>query len=366
MATTTAVSPVKNIYFPALTGIRAIAAYLVFSGHVDLGKSILSPDLFLAVKMAGHSSLAVFYVLSSFVITTRYSEILTFAKHSFLPFYLKRFARIYPAFFILTLIILCWQKDFNGWHWFLNLTFLKGYFIQEKFTGIGQAWSISVEEFFYLLAPLLFIGFRKYSWQTIISLYAIGLAIVYLAQLLGSKSFMPNPEFMLEYTFFGRCFEFYCGYWLAKYYKNQRLNGVPAFKYFTLSGLILLGVCLILITFAAGKHFLLFNSLPVSILLNNFLLPPAIVVFFYGLLTESTFINQVLGSRLFQILGRQSYAFALLHAGLFYEFLYFHVSPNKFVIFLLLNLLAAGMYYFVEAPIYHSVKQKMRLTLMNK
>ncbi|QMU29950.1 acyltransferase family protein [Adhaeribacter radiodurans] len=362
MASTVVKSPVKNAYFPALTGIRAIAAYLVFSGHVDLGKSVLPPELYLTIKMAGHSSLAVFYVLSSFVITTRYQETLSFAKNQFVPFYLKRLARIYPAYLILTVLVLCWQKDFNAWHWFINLTFLKGYFNQEKFSGISQAWSISVEEIFYLLAPLLFICFRKYARQTLISLYAAGFALVYLAQLAGSKSFMPHPEFMLEYTFFGRCFEFYCGYWLANYYKNNYWKKEPAFTRLTLVGLALLFISLIAITFSTHQAITIFNNIPLIVLLNNFLLPPAIVLFFYGLLTENTFINQILSSWIFQILGRHSYAFALLHAGLFYEFLYFHLSTNKLIIFLFLNVLAAALYNFVEAPIYRSVKQKVRFS----
>ncbi len=354
-------SPVKTTYFPALTGIRAIAAYLVFSSHADLGKTVLFDTFYLLIKLSGHASIAVFYVLSSFVITTRYAETLTFAKAQFVPFYLKRLARIYPAYLFLTILVLCWQRDFSGWHWFLNLTFLKAYFAQEKFTGIAPAWSISVEEFFYLLAPLLFIGFRKYAWQTLLGLYATGLAFVYFARLMGSQSFMLHPEFMLEYTFFGRCFEFYCGYWLANFYKKKRCEEVSATKYLTLMGLLLMTTCLVAITFTLSKHFPILGGLSYTAIINNFLLPPAISLFFYGLLTEKTSIARVLSSRVLQVLGRHSYAFALLHAGLLYEFLYFHLSQNKLIIFIALNLLAAAMYRFVEAPIYRYVQQRVML-----
>ena len=49
---------------------------------------------------------------------------------------------------------------------FLNIFFIRGFFDDLKFTGVGQGWSLTVEECFYLLAPVLFIGIKRNSADT--------------------------------------------------------------------------------------------------------------------------------------------------------------------------------------------------------
>ena len=54
-----------------------------------------------------------------------------------------------------------------------------------------------------------------------------------------------------------------------------------------------------------------------------------------------------------QFLGKTSYAFYLIHShqAYFYDFIYFHISQNEFLIFLLLNVLAIALYKIVEEPV---------------
>jgi len=47
--------------------------------------------------------------------------------------------------------------------WITNLTFLRGYSSRLKFTGIGAGWSLTVEETFYFLAPLIFAIIHDFS-----------------------------------------------------------------------------------------------------------------------------------------------------------------------------------------------------------
>lgn len=345
----------SQAYFPALTGVRALAAYLVFIQHNR-------PDINITENFArtylntGHTGVTIFFVLSGFLITYRYADGFIERKVNLKQYFGKRFARILPLYLLLTTLLLLWQRDFDLWHWFLNLTLLKGFFYVEKDTAIFQAWSLTVEETFYLLAPVLFIFFRKYALLSLAVLLSFGAGMVLFANAFGSVSFFADLEFMLIYTFFGRCFEFYCGYRLATFIKARNANPnsdtqkkSAGFK-FTLPGA--LGILIIYLGLnLSGKFELrIWQGIPVEVLLNNFVLPVPIAVFFYGLITETNLFTRLFASKPAQLLGRSSYAFYLIHAGLFYEFFYFRLSHNKFIIFLALNIAAIGLYKLVEEP----------------
>ncbi|WP_374226272.1 acyltransferase family protein [Flavobacterium oreochromis] len=91
--------------------------------------------------------------LSGFLIANRYFD----EKVIWKSYFINRFARIYPSFFILTTLTFLYTSYktnvFNAEIYLSNITFIKGFFNNLKFTGIAQSWSLTVEEFFYLLAP---------------------------------------------------------------------------------------------------------------------------------------------------------------------------------------------------------------------
>jgi len=347
---TTANSLKSTAYFPALTGVRALAAYLVFLQHNR-------PDIKITENFArtylntGHTGVTMFFVLSGFLISYRYADDFSNGNVDFAAYFRKRFARIMPLYLFLTVFLLLWLRDFQLWHWFLNLTLLKGYFDNEKFTAIFQAWSLTVEETFYFLAPLVFILLRKSGWLAFTVLMGTGILIVMIAKAFGSNSFMLDFEFMLSYSFFGRCFEFICGYWLARYIKNQLPDLIikPTWPKFTALGALLLVTVYLAINFS-GKYGWVLFEMPAEVWLNNFILPLPITLFYFGLLTESSLFAKLFSTRAVQFLGRSSYAFYLVHAGLFYEFMYFHLSKDKVIIFLALNVVAIALYKLVEEP----------------
>jgi peptidoglycan/LPS O-acetylase OafA/YrhL len=357
-----ALTQTRTTYFPALTGIRAVAAYLVFAGHTNVGKEFLPPFLFMMIKMAGHCSLAVFFVLSSFVISTRYATSFQTANEGFGRYYIRRFARIYPLFFVVTLVVLFLQGDFNGWHWFLNFTFLKSFFHFDVFSGVSQAWSLTVEECFYLTAPLLFIGFRRFPWQTLALIFLFGFGLVFIGKQFPGSGFVPTIGYLLDFTFFGRCFEFYCGYRLAQYFSKKDLKSPPEKRWYrlTFAGMAWMFLCLLLIVYFLHQQVVLFPgfSIGITTLINNFLFPAGVCLFFYGLLTETTLVSRVLSSRPVRFLGKNSFGFSLLHGGIIFEVLYFHVSENKFIIFLMINVLAAIAYHFFEEPVNQYIRRK--------
>ncbi|RDC61881.1 acyltransferase family protein [Adhaeribacter pallidiroseus] len=341
-------------YFPALTGLRAIAAYLVFFHHALPYPN--SSVFWHKMVFAGYTGVTLFFVLSGFLITYQYNKFS--GSTSYNTYLVKRFARIYPLYFLWTLLILLWQKDFELLHWFLNITLLKGFFDAYKFSGIGPGWSLTVEACFYILAPILFIMFRRNGFVTITMLILTGSTLVVFAKAYYATSFVDSLGFMLDFTFFGHCFEFYCGYLVAHYYRE--LATLPQKNYYTTAGFLLTLLGFGLIAWTSDQVWFVENNKAImySIGINNFCLPVVIGLLLFGLITENTILSRLLSTNFFQIVGKSSYAFFLIHSGIAYEVFYFHLLPNKWIIFLALNALAILLYYAVERPLYFWITKK--------
>jgi peptidoglycan/LPS O-acetylase OafA/YrhL len=351
----------EKVYYPALTGFRALAASLVFFHHANPFSKEGWQFYLHSFTNEFHVGVSLFFVLSGFLIYSRYSENILTTKNGFKSYIQNRLARIYPLYFILTtlvFIVLVVTKRLEeeiGLAYLLNITFLKGFFDDFKFSGIAQGWSLTVEECFYLLAPMIFLWTRK------IRLFFIGIIFMMIGSILVSifrnvdaHGFFSDFHFMLTYTFFGRSFEFIIGVWVA-----QNLSILRKIKIinFTYGGLIFLAFLIVVLSWVNREPNLEMNILA-GVLINNFVLPLAVGMMVAGLIIETTEIQKILASPLLTLLGKSSYAFYLVHAGIFFAFLYRYVSQNLFVVFLLLNLLAIGLYYFIERPLNKKWKAK--------
>jgi len=135
-------------YRPSLDGLRAIAVLAVMSWHYVLP----------GVK-GGFLGVDIFFVLSGFLITRLLLEewALTGGIHLG-RFYLRRALRLFPALFLLLLLML----PFVPRIWTVySLLYVTNWGILAGKLGscaIMQLWSLSVEEQFYLLWPPLLLG----------------------------------------------------------------------------------------------------------------------------------------------------------------------------------------------------------------
>ena len=181
----------KKNYFENLDAIRYIAAMMVFFSHT-IGYFV-SPSIkdhvylqkFLNVFMNGDTGVSVFFVLSGFLITyLLIVEKKTFGKIHLGKFYLRRFFRIWPLYYLViffsffiypvtkTILNLEGTLDSNLLY---HLVFLSNFDVihLHNFGLDGElsqdiTWSVSVEEQFYLFWPLLFLLPRKF-WGFLIS-----------------------------------------------------------------------------------------------------------------------------------------------------------------------------------------------------
>ena len=345
-------------YLPALTGLRAIAAWLVFFNHYPLGP-LPPPGPARAFQYFVDEShgLPLLLLLSGFLIALRYET----GTGSLRPrggwrrYLHSRVARVYPLYALLTLATFALL-----WHWhspqatptllLLNLSLLRGFFDEYKFSGIGQAWSLTLLECFYLAAPLL-LGLRRRGlalWLQPLLLLALGAGLVALLAPLNWHGLFGSYPFMLSYTFLGHSLEFFVGVWLAGRYQSGRL-GTPGGIWRTAGGAVLW----LAITAALGLVQAQFHNTehPLTLVLNLVGLPAAGGLFFAGLLSEHSWFRQLLSGRLFQKLGRSSYAFYLLHAGPLAFWLYDWLPGFWLVKLLAVQAVSYGVYRLVEEPL---------------
>ncbi|MBK0402343.1 acyltransferase [Adhaeribacter sp. BT258] len=356
--------PQYTAYFPALTGVRALAAYLVYAHHVRLPEGSL-PKMLEKLIAGGGAGVTIFFVLSGFLIAHRYEALLKEKTIAFGSYMLRRFARIYPLYLVLSVFMLLWQQNDSGWQWFLNLSLLKAFFEEEKYTGILQGWSLTVEESFYFLAPLLFWSFRKIGVSTVVLLIASGCLLVLIAKQAGSDSFLSNYDLMLGWSIFGRGFEFFCGYKLAHFIKSgeQRERKGSVFTWLVSLGII---AGLVVIGYAIDLQFTFEFPFSPFLLINNFIFPLAITLWFFGLISEQTVFSKILSSRIFQVLGKSSYAFYLIHFGWFFEAFYFHVHASRISAFFFLVACSVGIYYLFEEPVNQYIRRKFDVRELKK
>jgi peptidoglycan/LPS O-acetylase OafA/YrhL len=276
----------------------------------------------------------------------------------------NRFARIYPMYFILTLatfiVMLILKKgESNLTILFLNLSFLNGFFDGTKFYEILQGWTLTVEEMFYLLAPLFFLLIKRAKFYLAILPFGFLLAGIVLAKVFSKidlDGFLSSSEFMLQRTFFGRCFEFFIGIGLAIVYK-KRISVMQNY-HFTYAGMTMIIACLFVMTVLRGSHEYGIQH-PLGKVINSLVLPLAgISLFFYGLLTEQTFISKILGGKFFVLIGKSSYVFYLIHIGIIASFIQ-KIIPNAIVIFFAINLISILLYKYVEEPLSRIVRTRL-------
>jgi len=359
----------SNDYFYALTGVRAIAAYMVFAHHFIPFSETISGIKFGCVSGELHIGVAFFFVLSGFLIHNRYSHVFAGGNtKEFFSYFFARIARIVPLFFILnflTFLVLFFVEKNSITHlagqFVLNITFLKGFFSELKFSGIPQAWSLTVEFCFYAFAPLLFIKVKNpltYPWVSLL-LLLFGFISVNVLSDSGFSGLMGDNGFMLNYTFFGRSFEFLAGCFLSSQLKSWA-NSNPDSGFWTYSGLF--GILLSLVLLCLFREPLNFEALTFQgWVVNTLLLPIPIILFFRGLIFEKTIIYRVLSSRLFLLLGRSSYAFYLIHVGFIQKLIGHFISNSPFINFMIINILAIILYKYLEEPL-NLFFRKIRVT----
>jgi peptidoglycan/LPS O-acetylase OafA/YrhL len=162
---------------PSLDGLRALSIALVVIGHAA---STMPPmpswlSAVISVISNGELGVAFFFVISGYLIThLLLRELAATGTISFYNFYVRRVTRIFPAFYtylaILAALAARGYVDVHAADFLASGCFLWNYLPMTSGWWLGQTWSLSVEEQFYLLWPgtLFLLGSRKAAWLAIL------------------------------------------------------------------------------------------------------------------------------------------------------------------------------------------------------
>lgn len=176
----------QNKRLHGLDNLRSIAIILVLLYHYKIYYGV--PGWIDSFSSFGWSGVDLFFVLSGYLITDKlFSEYEKIGCINFKGFYWNRFFRIIPAYLTVVLFYHSFPSlgEGRGLQPLLKFfTFTQNISIDMYSNTFSHAWSLCVEEYFYLLLPIiLFIIFsKKLTHKTIYliaSMILMGLIIRY-------------------------------------------------------------------------------------------------------------------------------------------------------------------------------------------
>jgi peptidoglycan/LPS O-acetylase OafA/YrhL len=210
----------------SLTGIRALAAFAVFTHHTH--SAMIPNSGFGHLSSQGSSGVAFFFVLSGFVLTwsSRPEDTAT-------SFYRRRIARIVPLY------LLAWWGGVG-----LNLVTGESKVVDQlpalfgiqawipsdqiHFAGNAVLWSLSCEAFFYLVFPLVIDRLRALGTRAAAGLLAAVLATAIGWPLLLHPATASGLRYWLMYLFPpARFLEFVAGILLALLVSRGAIGRIP-------------------------------------------------------------------------------------------------------------------------------------------
>ena len=167
---------------PSLFGLRAVSILMVVFFH---SQHFFRAEDRVYVTITnifnGDRGVNFFFVISGFLITTLLIREYTQNKEISLPkFYMRRVFRIFPAYYAILLFYLILQLSglifIHSGDWIASIFYLRQFWGRDILTG--HFWSLSVEEFFYLISPFLFsmIYFRNpriFGWMLMAATFII-------------------------------------------------------------------------------------------------------------------------------------------------------------------------------------------------
>ncbi|GAA2038763.1 acyltransferase [Catenulispora yoronensis] len=167
---------------PSLTGLRWLAALMVFAGHIGTEHVFQSPthnrDWTMAFGEAS-SGVSFFFVLSGFVLVWSARS-----GDSPLRFWRRRVAKIYPSHVVMwgvavLVAMLCWHDAVRPDYAVGNLFLLQPWINVVKFSYSFDkpSWSLGCEAFFYLLFPFL-LPLVKRASARVVQLIAIAIPVL--------------------------------------------------------------------------------------------------------------------------------------------------------------------------------------------
>jgi peptidoglycan/LPS O-acetylase OafA/YrhL len=333
----------KKNYFPHIDGLRGIAVLLVLLFHIDV-----------SFFKGGYIGVYVFFVISGYLISTILINKIDANTFSFKDFYTRRINRLMPSLLFVVIVSMFLSYFIFPLHIFekslksstasilsySHIFFFKesGYFDSGAYLKpLLHSWSLSVEEQFYLIWPLLLfftLKIKKNKFR-ILTLIAIGvlslIACEYYLTINSSAAFFLTPF---------RVFEFIIGtliFWANRFELKPYLKELLAL--IAIGGLVILGC--------------LYDDKTVFPGINA-LLPCVFSALLIHNTGQAKYVGFIYNNYIIRWFGKISYSLYLIHWPfiVFYKFLYNKELGLKDQIILFTVSTFAGffIYKFIETP----------------
>jgi peptidoglycan/LPS O-acetylase OafA/YrhL len=335
-------------YRPDIDGLRAIAVLAVIAFHAN-------PHL----VRGGFAGVDIFFVISGYLISGIIVRELDAGTFRFRDFYARRIKRILPAYIVVTLFTLAvatWLLIPNdyifyttslaaSWAFVSNIFFSMlswGYFGSrtEEFPLL-HTWSLSVEEQFYFIYPvLLLLLTRRFRHRLIEILLVLGIVFLGISQ-------WGTGQVKTYFLLTARAHELIAGALAFLVAQRYPLRSAAAASAMAVAGLTMMTASLFMLT--KGVAFPGINSLYPCV-------GAALVLYACG---RENIVTPVLANRAMVFIGLLSYSLYLWHWPIFVFLRYRHVEMSPGVISTAIAgafVLALLTWKFVENPIRHNRK----------
>jgi peptidoglycan/LPS O-acetylase OafA/YrhL len=330
-------------YRPDIDCLRAIAVLSVLFFHLDF-----------TPFTGGFVGVDIFFVISGYLITRLiYVEISETKEFRYSDFYIRRVRRLFPALFFT--LVLCFLfafilfspthfQRFSGALFHVLLSVSNFYFWQESgyfdvnsiFKPLLHTWSLSVEEQFYLVWPLLLAlllkkGSRPFTFVVFLTLGVLSLLLAWHLESNISLTFFLTPF---------RIYEFCIGAFVVWADKHKpKKNYIKEIMLMLGLGLVVYGI----IAFDRNTYFPSYRALIPCVGTG--------MIIYAG---TADHIGRLLKSRTLVFIGLRSYSLYLIHWPIVVFYSYFKAEPlslfEKWIIVAISLAFASVMYSHIELP----------------
>lgn len=349
------ISKRESKWLNALRGLAALSVVTVHFGQIFAKNATVKR--FETFTNHGKHGVALFFVLSAYLLTNKLKN-KTIDIHRYKNFIIKRFFRIYPAYFICLLILqLFYNYDFNQ---FFSHLLLLHFMNARLFGGIDYPfWSLGIEFWFYALLPFILLVQRKTKVNyLIIFSFFIGLAWESLAGL-------ARIHFHFDQNY----------NWSSRFFL---ITSLPAFA-LGISGalqksfgklvdkIILLGALIAIIDIFVGALPECVRVIAILHSISNFAFKGSLGFLVYGCLSlflirkvpkPNKIMDVVIG--IFSKIGRFSFSLYLWHVPIF---LFISKNYGTSFRFQVLSIFAASIFGYVS---YYLIEKPMLIFSTNK
>lgn len=341
--------------FQSLTGVRFIAVCLVFIYHNrKYWRDSIPPELLRLINEF-HVGVSLFFVLSGFLIAYTYEDKPLQSPAAYFKYIVIRCARILPLYWLI-LTVYYLDNAYGKFHFSaLTYTLTHGFSDAHNLDGLAQAWSLTVEMSFYILAPLLFFIKKKNILLLLLVLvilflgfYSVGIYWQHIDK--NPDRFFSPISFLMISTFPGRSSEFLAGMILATAVQRKSI-WLQKMKHKTALGFLLMFLTIYGIGWFQVDRYDHGYAHPWGLIISKTIFPASMILLLAGLMFEDTLMSKILGSKFLVLLGNASFAFYLVHISYVnLKLKDWYTFPDKN--FILLWIISILLYQYFEHPIY--------------